>query len=170
MKKILIFTALTALSSVFYSQINIEEYSRKVTVDVSELKEIPGLNVTSSCGEVTVKTKDTMMSGGCLGTLVRTYNYSDDCGATAQAEQYIHLVDNDGPVFQNVPKDITIEGTKLPKAPNVTATDNVGDDDVIIEMTEIVDEENNQVTRQWRAVDQCGNSTLAKQVITLTGV
>jgi len=170
MKKTILFALLTALSTSFIAQISVEEYSRKASVDVSEIGSLPLVKATSECGEVTTKTSDTMMSGGCLGTLVRTYTYTDGCGNTASAEQYINLRDSESPVLHNVPKDIVVASNKIPKAVTVSATDNVGDDEVKVEMSETIDEENHQIIRQWRAFDQCGNSSVARQIITITGV
>lgn len=170
MKKVLLFALLTTVSTLFFAQISVEDYSRKETADVSDLKSIPVVKATSECGDVSVKTSDTMMSGGCLGTLVRSYTFTDGCGNTAYAEQYINLKDSEAPVLHNIPKDLVVASNKIPKVANVTATDNVGDDEVKVEMTETMDEENHQLIRQWRAVDQCGNSSVARQVITITGV
>jgi hypothetical protein len=57
-------------------------------VDLGDI-EIP--KAVSTCSEITSTFSDQIFSGGCLGTLVRTYSFKDTCGNAATAEQYISL-------------------------------------------------------------------------------
>lgn len=168
MKKILSIALLSTLTTFAFSQITVNDYTRKVDIDVSKINELPPVVATSTCGDVKIEAVDNMFSGGCLGTLVRTYTYTDDCGNSATAEQYILLQDVEAPVLQNVPVDIVVSGKKIPKPVTVTATDNVGDDEVEVTMTET--KVDNTVVREWTAADKCGNVSKAKQTITISGV
>ena len=54
------------------------------------------------CSNVTVTFTQTFQSGGCEnpGDIVRIYTATDDCGNTTTFEQFISVVDNDGPEVQ----------------------------------------------------------------------
>lgn len=146
-----------------YSQIKIEDYSRKTEAEVSETRLIQSPGATSTCGNVQVTLKEQTMSGGCAGTLVLTYNYSDACGNKAQAERYVKLTDNTPPVFITAPSDV-VAWDKIPGTPEVFATDNNGfKPKVELEETKTA----NQVIRKWTATDSCGNKSQHTQVVTV---
>ena len=54
------------------------------------------------CSQVDVTFTQTFQSGGCEnpGVIVRIYTATDECGNTTTFEQFISVVDNDGPVVQ----------------------------------------------------------------------
>ena len=54
------------------------------------------------CSQVDVTFTQTFQSGGCEnpGDIVRIYTATDECGNTTTFEQFISVVDNDGPVVQ----------------------------------------------------------------------
>ena len=51
------------------------------------------------CSNVSVTFTQTFQSGGCEnpGDIVRIYTATDDCGKTSTFEQFISVVDNEGP-------------------------------------------------------------------------
>lgn len=149
------------------AQITVESYPMKIRVDIEELDNVAPITANSTCGEVSVEFEDMTFSGGCLGTLARTYTFTDNCGNVERAQQYITLEDATPPDFDNAPSDMTVEANNIPDAPEVTASDNSG------KMVRISFEEardDNRITRIWEARDQCGNTIEHRQVITITGL
>ena len=146
------------------AQITVNDYPMQVTANIDQLDAVAVVTATSSCGTVEVNMSDQTFSGGCLGTLVRTYTSTDSCGNSASAQQFIKLEDTQAPVLSGVPQNTSASPNQLPAVPEVTATDNSGVK-IKIEFHEF--KENDQVTRSWIAEDQCGNVTQAKQVIAL---
>ena len=168
MKKSAIAIVLLFIGFTAFSQITVEDYERKAKANVNNLDEIKSVSATSECGEVKVEVEDKQFSGGCIGTLVRTYKFTDDCGNEAKAEKYISLLDTEAPVFDDVPSNLAVSSAEeIPAAPELTATDNSGKP-VKITMEEI--EKNKKIIRKWTATDQCGNSTTEQQEITWKGV
>ncbi len=153
--------------STMSAQITIDSYPMKIRVDIEELDNVAPVTASSSCGAVEVEFDDMTFSGGCLGTLARTYTFTDDCGNVERAQQFITLEDATPPDFDNAPGDMTVEANSIPDAPEVTASDNSGKK-VRISFEESRDD--NRITRMWVARDQCGNTIEHTQVITITGL
>lgn len=163
MKKIILvliaFSPFTA-----FSQITVADYPKKISCDVDATFELPAPAATSPCGEVTSTFDDQLFSGGCLGTLVRNYVYSDGCGASATADQYILITDNAEPVLIGVPDSISEEVALLPEAPMVSARDNSGQ---VVDVSFSETLEGKKLIRTWSSTDACGNTATARQMITL---
>ena len=163
------FALLTLLASVvvLQAQITVADYEMKLTADLDNLEAIATVEASSDCGEVISTIDDKVFSGGCAGTLVRTYTFTDDCGNEASAQQFISLIDNAGPVFEAFPENTTASADALPAAPELTAKDNSGQS-VKISMEER--KENDRVVRIWTAEDPCGNTTIRQQIIGIDGI
>lgn len=114
---------------------------------------------------------DLFFSGGCFGVVQRTWTATDDCGNETEALQFIRQEDLIDPVLLNVPEDITLEcGEEIPVSDlGVSATDNC-DDDVEVTFTETQSNEfcPYTITRTWTAEDECGNTDVQMQIITVT--
>ena len=163
--KILSLIALfVALGVQVNAQITIEDYPREVRCPVEELPLVHAIKATSTSGDVYVRTEDQIFSGGCMGTLVRTFYYTDDAGNTATAEQYIFLSDDRPPVLIGVPQDISVSQDAVPPPANVDNRDNSGAFYVVYFAEK---KEDNKIIRTWSCEDQCGNMATARQVITL---
>ncbi|NNE55363.1 MAG: hypothetical protein HKN32_05045 [Flavobacteriales bacterium] len=162
MKTLILF--LLALPLVGFSQISIEEYERKVTSNLDSLEYLNPIYASSECGEVFVNTSDQMFSGGCMGTLVRTYRFSDECGNTARAEKYISLRDTEAPYFVKRFPDQEVPRGEVPLAPQAEAGDNSG---MPVEIKFSERKTEGKVIREWIATDRCGNSSTMRQVLTL---
>ncbi len=146
------------------SQITVSEYPMKLRADIDELSAISAPTATSNCGEVVVTIDDQLFSGGCLGTISRTYTFTDGCGTVERAQQFITLEDSTPPVFDNLPESITVAENAIPEPLTITASDN-SDEPVQVSMTET--REGKIITRIYTAIDQCGNTTVGTQTITV---
>lgn len=136
----------------------------KLRAEVDELSSISVPEASSTCGEVEVSVEDQLFSGGCLGTLARTYTFTDGCGNVERAQQFINLEDSTPPVFDNLPGNLTVDSNDIPEPAAVTASDN-SEEPVQISMQET--REGDTITRVWTATDQCGNTAIGTQMINL---
>lgn len=138
-------------------------FEKQMRVDVSDRNSTDFFEVQSNCtGEVTMNFEDKEFSGGCAGTIERTYRFSDDCGNEREATQYLTLVDDTPPVFSAVPeKEIVLESKlDLQKANSLYARDDSGKH-IEVQLTEQsnVTDGTFEIIRTWTATDPCDNST-----------
>ncbi|MEQ1744423.1 MAG: HYR domain-containing protein [Saprospiraceae bacterium] len=116
---------------------------------------------------------DTRVNGACTDsyTLKRQWTASDDCGNTATGEQLIFVQDVTKPAFTFVPADATVNCEEIPSMGTPTATDNC-DNSVTITFAGVTQTNGNcasggTVTRRWIATDNCGNTAIAEQMLTV---
>ena len=162
--QLFLFTACLLSGLSINSQITVDRFERQPKVNIDQLDQFTPISAKSSCGEVTVEMNEQMFSGGCLGNLVRTYVFTDDCGNKEQAEQYIVLQDDKKPVFVDAPKDVLAYANAIPEQAKIEVVDN-SEGKIELEFSEKI--EDHQVLRTWLATDQCGNQTIATQIITI---
>jgi hypothetical protein len=163
-------TVVTQYVSV-YDEVNpvFDAYLPFVTVECDQVDEYM-LTATDNCDadvEVTV-IEESQVSGQCYGSLLRTYEATDNCGNSVTAFQIIDIVDSTAPVIYNVPADVTIYcGDDAPVVPtDVYATDNCTAELVVsFEQTQTNTFCPFDIIRTWTAVDDCGNATVETQVI-----
>ncbi len=100
-----------------------DEFEVEIDVPCDEV-DVPFLTATDNCDEdVQIDFEDTFVSGGCEGTIIRDYIATDDCGNTAEAQQIIHLIDEEAPVFVEGPEDVTVECDNIPEVGEVGGQD-----------------------------------------------
>ncbi|MCG2612162.1 gliding motility-associated C-terminal domain-containing protein, partial [Flavobacterium sp. SM15] len=146
-----------------------------ITVTCGSLIPRPvNLTAHDNCsGDIVASAVDSITPGSCANSYVvtRTWTFIDECNNQAIATQIITVLDNIPPDMPEVPADITIAcGSEIPVAGSLVATDNcsspirAGAVDVISE-----GECANSyiVTRTWTFIDDCGNQTVATQIITV---
>ncbi len=132
----------------------------------------PPANVTATdaCDpDVSVDFTESATGPTCNRTITRTWTATDDCGNTISASQTITIVDNQPPLFSNVPADTTAECPNVPPVQDPTVTD-------CSPFTVTFSEQQtggacplpNIITRTWIATDTCGLSDTVTQVITMT--
>jgi hypothetical protein len=109
---------------------------------------------------------DEVSGNACSRLIRRTWEATDDCGNTSTFIQNITVIDNVPPVFASVPANTSIPCIGVPIPGQATASD-VCDPDVNIWFTDVITGSgcNRQITRTWRAADDCGNTAMAVQVI-----
>ena len=130
-----------------------------------------GITATDDCGEVHITFDDILSSGGCLGTIIRTYHVSDDCGNTVTVQQFIAVQDTHGPVIEN-PADAIVQCDAAPTSiPEINIYDACGFEVEILETSQniiVIDECSYQIIWHWIAIDYCENVSEATTVITVT--
>ena len=114
------------------------------------------------------------MGASCPGTyqIMRSWQATDNCGNWTTAAQIITVQDTQAPNFTAVPGNVTVQCSDLiPPIGNATATDNCSGPAQIVFLGQTRTDGsclyNYTLTRTWRALDQCGNSKTASQVITV---
>jgi len=144
--------------------------------DPSDPSETGTATATDNCDPAPSITYNdvTMASGGPQSYLIiRTWTAEDHCGNSNNCTQEILVVDMTIPVFTFCPPNITIECTEEP-VPAVTGQPTASDNcDPMVDIT-FEDEsvpgscpQESTITRTWTATDDCGNSTVCIQVITI---
>ena len=148
-------------------EIQLIGFEKQVRIDVSEKNSTDFFEVQSDCsGDVTIDFKDKEFSGGCAGTIERTYKFSDDCGNEREATQYLTLVDDSPPVFTAVPeKEVFLESKlDLHKANSLYAKDDSGAQiEVQLKEESNVTDDAFEIIRTWTATDACDNTTEFQQ-------
>lgn len=110
----------------------------------------------------------------CPEVITRVYEVTDICGYVKTCVQTITVHDEEAPVLEGVPADITVACDDVPPAPIVgvelTARDNCDDLIPAFEEEIIPGECENTYTieRSWYVEDVCGNSDFATQTIIVT--
>lgn len=133
-------------------------------------------NEADNCGAPAVThISDVTASGsGCPGdplVLLRTYRVSDAAGNSILVTQNIQVVDNVPPSFTFVPGAVAVSCSAIPAVGTPVATDNCA---ATVSITYLGEQRTNgacpdsySLLRQWRATDNCGNSTVSQQIITV---
>lgn len=146
------------------AQIKIQSYQHEISCDIDALSDLPTISATSASGKVTLEYSENIFSGGCLGTLVRTFAYTDTSGEKAEAQQIVHITDRVPPRLMGEAPNISTTLEMVPEPAQFAAVDNSGESfDVIFK--EVKQEK--RITRVWTCTDSCGNVARKTQIITL---
>lgn len=138
--------------------------------------------VTDMCDmNPTITFTTNTVPGTCVNEYVTTITWTaiDACGNMASADQVVTVQDNTNPTITGtLPTDITVECNAIPEPP-IAGTDIVGADncglasfDYLQTSTQGIDTDlcsfyDYTLTRTWTAIDQCGNTTVHTQTITV---
>ncbi len=145
-----------------------------VTVECDAIPTAPTLTASDNCDPAPVVTFDEQSTPGSCDQeyiLTRTWTATDDCGNSMVCTQVITVEDNTAPTFdQTCPADVTVECDNIPTAPTLTASDNCDPAPVVTfdeQSTPGSCDQEYILTRTWTATDDCGNSMVCTQVITV---
>lgn len=109
-------------------------------------------------------------TAGCNGDpILVTWTATDACGNETYFDATLTVVDNTAPVFAGVPGDITLDRCDdIPAPANVTVSDGC-DTDPELSFEEVImgDDCHYTINRTWTATDECGNTGMYVQVITV---
>ncbi len=146
-----------------------------VTVSCDAIPPVGTANAGDNCDTNVSVVYDgqTRIDGACADnyTLVRRWVAVDNCGNTASAQQRITVRDLTPPTFTFVPPDATVNCDAIPNLGSPAAGDNC-DNNVTITFAGVVQTNGScvaggTVKRRWIAEDNCGNTTVAEQVLTV---
>jgi hypothetical protein len=129
---------------------------------------------TDACGGTISVTHTTVPSGtDCGWSILYTYTIKDKCNNTVLPAPTFGVSGGDltAPVLSGVPNNVTVKCASLVPAPaNVTALDNCAGP-IVVNVNDVISNQtcDNRftITRTFSAVDPCGNTTSAPQIITV---
>ena len=140
------------------------------TVECDSIPAFPNVTAEDNCdNNPSVEIEEVIFGQGCNYEIVRTFTATDACGNSSQEIQTIFVVDTQAPVASNEPANITIEcGDELP-TDEPSFTDNCDSDLIVTFSSDPIEAPCGEiVVKQWMAVDDCGNTTIVNQIITIT--
>lgn len=166
MKTRILFILLFTASASFYgdAQIRVLPFPPEIHCDIDGLADLPLPEAKSENGSVQTSFSDETVSGGCLGTIIRTVRFTDSSKSVQEVQQIIHLSDNAAPVLFGSAPDISVAKDHIPPPAVFDARDNSGQ---IMEVLFKEESRENQLFRIWSCEDSCGNRSEIRQVITL---
>ena len=122
--------------------------------------------------DVQISFDESTAPGACPDsyTITRTWAATDNCGNSMVQSQIITVQDDDPPVLIGVPADLIVECDSIPVVATPTAIDNC-DIDIVITFDELQSPgtcaNNYTITRTWTAIDNCNNTDVQTQYITV---
>jgi len=140
-----------------------------VTLQCGQEVIVPEVEAIDNCSsEVSIQFSEVTSPGGCPN-LIRTWTATDLCGNSSFLTQNVLIEDNEAPVIEGVIPNLEATCSSVPDVPTPQVTDNC-DDEVNVTLTESYAGTGceTQLIRQWIATDNCGNTTVFAQTITLT--
>jgi hypothetical protein len=139
-----------------------------ISVECDEVENIEEPFVSDECTDVDVTFEDVLMSGGCYGTLYRTWTGTDACGNAATAVQYISITDFTPPTIYGVGDDMTVECDAVTGPPVVWSEDNCGGDVQLVFEEEVIPgacPNEWTIIWTWTATDHCDNVATAQKTV-----
>ena len=138
-------------------------------VECNNVPSVPEVIATDNCSDATLTFNEEIIPGDCPGyyTIIWTWTSVDFCDNVATAQQVIEVVDTTGPIFTYVAESATIEcGMDIPGS-GAEATDACSNATVSMTESTVAGDcpQESTITRTYTAIDACGNTTVATQVI-----
>ena len=129
---------------------------------------------TDNCTPNVPVTMTEVWSGsGCSQQVVRTWTATDACGNSTSVSQTVVISDNQPPVILGVPQSYTAscQNFQYPAVPTtITVSDNCSSQTTLQFQESTVPgncDGSYTIIRTWTATDQCGNTAVANQSITV---
>lgn len=149
-----------------------------ITVECDDIPGIGTPTATDNCAAdpTIVFNSEARIDGPCTHnyTLIRQWIATDNCGNTRSANQTITVRDQTPPALTVVPPDLTVNCDAVPPVGTPQATDNCAAN-VIISFdgetrTDGACPNTYLLRRAWTISDECGNFTIAEQLISVQDV
>lgn len=143
------------------------------TISCDQTPVVPNVEAVDNCSPTVAITfvENTTGSGtDCDLHMVREWTATDLCGNAATITQIVAISDHEQPVLEQVPSDTTVSCDAIPAPTDPTATDNCDTDLAIVFQEESLAgncPDSYTVIRTWSATDDCGNTTIQSQRITV---
>ncbi|MEO0403936.1 MAG: T9SS type A sorting domain-containing protein, partial [Bacteroidota bacterium] len=128
---------------------------------------------TDNCDDdVTVTMEDAIDPGFCLNTytVIRTWTATDNCGNSNTTTTEYYVYDDEAPVFDFIPQDISVEcADDVPAMVAPTATDNCGTATVFCTTTVLEEDDCGNYVAEVTCVasDECLNTSSVTYTITV---
>ena len=150
----------------------VETLPQNMTVNCDAVPTALILTATDNCSTINVLYNQVRADGNCPYnyTLTRTWNATDDCGNSTILVQIVTVQDTAKPVFvETLPPNVTVNCNAVPAAVILTATDNCSTIIVLYNQVRADGDcpYNYTLTRTWNATDDCGNSSIHVQIVTV---
>ncbi|HBL75667.1 MAG TPA: hypothetical protein DD458_10605, partial [Prolixibacteraceae bacterium] len=137
-------------------------------------------NETAACGkQVTVTLAGDTGDPGCKGMIIRKYRLEDDCGNISEVNQIIYVDNTESPVMK-APEDIIVDNSSLVPLAHagvaafisaggiITDACGINESSFTLLLEQSDGNENPEIiTRTYQISDQCGNTTICTQKITV---
>jgi hypothetical protein len=140
-----------------------------ITIACDDVVPAPAeVTATDNCqGDVDVQFSEEIDGDGCYVVISRTWTAEDACGNSVEYQQNITIVDNIAPVFENFPYFVQLS-CELVDDYTISASDNCGQVTITFNDNFLSGGCYETISRTWTATDECGNSTSAEQLISVT--
>ncbi|MCD8518492.1 MAG: PKD domain-containing protein [Flavobacterium sp.] len=138
------------------------------TIDLTTFQSVGG-TITDDSSISSISYIDTQ-TGTCPIVVSRTYTVLDACNNSTSISKTFTIDDTTPPAFVEVlPTNVTVECNAVPTPVTLTATDVCGTATVTYNQvrTDGTCTYEYTLTRTWTATDECGNTTIHNQVITV---
>jgi len=141
-----------------------------MTVECDAVPSEPtNITATDNCdSDVEVRFDEVRTNGSCEDnyTLIRTWTAFDDCGNSSSKRQVITIVDSTDPILANIPPDLTFNESEGFDTTFPIPTDNC-DSGPELTVEDVVNLAGTEIVRTFTATDNCGNTAIAQQIITI---
>ncbi|WP_369806646.1 gliding motility-associated C-terminal domain-containing protein, partial [Tenacibaculum finnmarkense] len=155
------------------------ELPQNITVSCDEIPEVAVLSVSDNCSlssdlELVYTQNVTRIADQCDSEYIitRTWNLKDCAGNISSYTQQIKVVDNDAPELVTDINDINVSCDEIPEIPTLEFIDNCSSNNIQVAFEEhnTFDGSDNDyvITRNWTAIDLCGNLANFTQNISVT--
>ncbi|MCG8226447.1 gliding motility-associated C-terminal domain-containing protein, partial [Tenacibaculum finnmarkense] len=155
------------------------ELPQNITVSCDEIPEVAVLSVSDNCSlssdlELVYTQNVTRIADQCDSEyrITRTWNLKDCAGNISSYTQQIKVVDNDAPELVTDINDINVSCDEIPEILTLEFIDNCSSNNIQVAFEEYntFDGSDNDyvITRNWTAIDLCGNVANFTQNISVT--
>jgi hypothetical protein len=138
-----------------------------ITAACGTIPEAPFLTASDNCSAVSMNYDESFDVGGCPN-IYRTWTAIDACGNATEFVQIVFVEDTEPPLLLGVPDNVNVDCNSIPEMPEPEVSDNC-DEDVALTVNESIIGAGCSYTiiRTWIASDDCGNTTISSQSITV---